>query len=609
MRGLCGWFSKGDIVDSKDLLRRMLAAHHGPTPHSESRQLPSGGLAVFGTIARPTLTEVDGLLMAIAGHPRFRDARSPVTDLVSLARRLRDTGKEALAAVGGDFALAAWDSRRQRGLLAVDRIGVHPLTYANVPGSIVFGSTLDMLFGHAEVQRKISDQGIFDYLYYHVCPGPETIYQGLKRVPPGHCVEFDTVGGASEPTAYWSMQFTPEHATSMADRKREFMELLRTSVREASDAPACGTFLSGGTDSSTVSGTLGQVSDNPARTFSIGFDVEGFDETEYARIASRKFGTEHHEYYVTPGDVVDALPKIAASYDQPFGNASAIPTYYCARFAREHGVERLLAGDGGDELFGGNARYAKQSLLGIYGHLPSALRRGLLEPLLLSTPGLGALPLLRKARSYVEQARLPMPARYESYNLLQHFGFSHMFTSEFVAAVNTNHPLALLADAHATFANASLINQMLAIDLRFVLADGDLPKVSHMCNLADIDVTFPLLDDRIVEFSSRLPDDLKLRGTQLRWFFKQALNDFLPPEIITKKKHGFGLPVGHWLIAHKPLFDLASDSIESLAPRNIVRREFARQLLDVKLREHPAYYGVMVWVLMMLGLWLGSRKL
>jgi hypothetical protein len=192
--------------------------------------------------------------------------------------------------------------------------------------------------------------------------------------------------------------------------------------------------------------------------------------------------------------------------------------------------------------FGGNERYAKQHLLGLYQRLPAPLRQLAIEPLLFSIPGAGALPLLRKIRSYVEQARPPMPLRYESYNLLQHFGVENVFTPEYLDSVDARHPLALLADAHAPFAGASLINQMLAIDLRFILADGDLPKVAHMCNLAEVDVTFPLLDDRIVEFASHLPHDWKLRGMRLRWFFKKALSDFLPPEIIAKKKHGFGLP-------------------------------------------------------------------
>jgi asparagine synthase (glutamine-hydrolysing) len=607
MRGLCGWFSNEPVDDAGERLSRMLASHHGATPNPESRLMPQAGLAVFGSVARPPLVEIDGFTLAIAGHPRLRDGDRSALDLATLVRRLRDDAKGTLAALGGDFALAAWDSRRQRGWLAVDRIGVHALMYARSGAALVFGSTLDMLFGHPGVPRQLSMQSVFDYLYYHVCPGPETIYQGLRRVPPGHCIEFGPQG-AAEPVAYWTMQFTAEHGRPVAALRDEFIELLRASVSEASDAPDCGSFLSGGTDSSTISGTLGRVRPAPARTFSIGFDVPGFDETEYARIAARHFGTEHHEYYVTPNDVVDSLPKIAASYDQPFGNASAVPTFHCARFAREHGIARLLAGDGGDELFGGNQRYAKQHLLGMYQRVPGAMRRGIIEPLL-SMPGIGAVPPLRKLRSYVEQARPPMPLRYESYNLLQHLGVAEVFTPEFLRAADANHPLALLADAFAPFAGASLINQMLAIDLRFVLADGDLPKVTHMCNLAGVDVTFPLLDDRIVDFSGTLPDDLKLRGTQLRWFFKHALNDFLPPAIITKKKHGFGLPVGHWLITHKPLFDLANASIESLRPRGIVRPQFVRQLLDAKLREHPGYYGVMVWVLMMLGLWLDSRKL
>src|SRR5258706_5399178 len=151
---------------------------------------------------------------------------------------------------------------------------------------------------------------------------------------------------------------------------------------------------------------------------------------EYARIAAKHFGCEHHEYYVTPQDVVDAVPKIATSYDQPFGNASAIPTYYCARLAREHGVTRLLAGDGGDELFGGNERYAKHHLLGLYGNVPGPLRRHLIEPLLLATPGVRHVPLLRKLRSYVEQARPDMPQRYASYNLLMYLGHANVLTPE-----------------------------------------------------------------------------------------------------------------------------------------------------------------------------------
>jgi asparagine synthase (glutamine-hydrolysing) len=175
--------------------------------------------------------------------------------------------------------------------------------------------------------------------------------------------------------------------------------------------------------------------------------------------------------------------------------------------------------------------------------------------------------------------------------------------------VDVDHPQQQLIDVHRPYAGDSLVNQMLGIDLKFILADGDLPKVTHMCELADIDVGFPLLDDRIVEFSQRLSAQHKLRGRTLRWFFKHALRDFLPPAVITKQKHGFGLPVGAWLVSHRPLLDLAADGIGKLRGRGIVQPKLIDGLLTVRLREHPAYFGTMVWVLMMLGLWLDSRRL
>ncbi len=608
MKGLCGSFAPGTAHDAESIMHRMLSASHAPVMDARVQSSPHGGLAVFGTPVAPRLLVSDRFMIAVAGHPRLRLGGQSGTDDEQVLQALRDRGTDALASIGGDFALAAWDSQRRRGFIAVDRIGVQPLVYAQKNGAFVFASDLDLLCGHPDIRRSLSAQGIYDYLFYHVSPGPSTIFEGLFRLAPGHCLEFgDGATAAARP--YWSMQFEERHGRPQQELEQEFIEVMQTAVAEAARSEAPAAFLSGGTDSSTVSGMLARVGDKPARTFSIGFDVDGYDEMAYARIAARHFGCEHHEYYVTPRDVVDAVPKIAASYDQPFGNASAIPTYYCARFAREHGVSRLLAGDGGDELFGGNERYGKHYLLGLYSKVPKLLRRGLVEPLLLSVPGTDRVPLVRKLRSYVEQARPPMPQRYNSYNLLMYLGQDKVFTPEFLASVDPGHPERLLADAHAPYKNASLINQMLGIDLRFILADGDLPKVTHMCELAGVDVAFPMLDDRVIEFSRLLASDLKLRGTTLRWFFKHALRDFLPPEVLTKEKHGFGLPVGAWLTGHKPLYDLAADGIAVLRQRGIVQPRFIDELLDARLREHAPYFGTMVWVLMMLGLWLDSRKL
>ncbi len=563
-------------------------------------------LAAFGRELTSNLVEIDGFVLAVVGHPSLMVGGGSTSDLVAIAKALRDDASTALRTLGGDFALAGWNGVTSRGLLAIDRIGVHQLVYAKVGSALAFATTLDALTGFPGVQRRISPQAVFDYLYFHACPGPQTIYQDMFRIPAGHFIEFGQDLDAA-PRAYWSMQFREDHVESFASLKQAFVSTMESAVRDAAGTAGTGSFLSGGTDSSTIAGMLGRSGGRAARTFSIGFDVPGFDEMQYARVAAKHFGCEHLEYYVTPADVVDAVPKIAAFYDQPFGNASAIPTYYCARLARENGVDRLLAGDGGDELFGGNERYAKQHVLGLYHHLPRSLRKALIEPLVLSTPLFRSVPGLQKVHSYVEQARPDMPWRYESYNLLNYLGAENVLEPDFLASIEQAHPQELLRSAHALYAGSSLINQMLGIDLRFTLADSDLPKVTRMCELAGVDVAFPMLDERVVEFSALLAPDMKLKGTQLRWFFKEALRGFLPPAVLTKEKHGFGLPVGAWLVGHKPLLELATDSIRSLAPHGIVQPKFVDDLLSTRLQEHPKFFGNMVWVLMMLGIWLDSR--
>jgi len=565
------------------------------------------GLLAFGPAERASLQEGDGFALALRGRPHLHDDAPGIHDTSRLVKALRSRGAEALANLRGTFALAAWDDRSGQGWLAIDRVGIERLVWTRVDGTLVFASTIDMLGGYPGIGLRLSSQGLFDYLWFHVSPAPGSVFEDVRTLMPGQYLEFDE-RGVREPRSYWTLRFEERPERSFASCKSEFVALLEHAVKDAAVGGSVGTFLSGGTDSSTVSGMLARVGAGSARTFSIGFDVEGYDEMAYANIAAAHYGCEHHAYYVTPRDVVDALPSIAAFYDEPFGNASAVPTYYCAKLAREYGVTRLLAGDGGDELFGGNERYGKQQLLAWYHRLPAALRHGL-EALLLATPATGGILPLRKLRSYVDQARPSMPERYESRNLLAHLGLSQVFTSEFLASVETDHPRRLLVDAYAPHARASLVNQMLAIDFRFILADGDLRKVTGMCSLAGVDVAFPLLDERLIDFAGMLPAGYKLRRTQLRWFFKKALEGFLPPAVIAKKKHGFGLPVGAWLIGHKPLFDLAADSIGGLRKRGIVKPTFVDDLLAHRLTEHPAYYGTMAWVLMMLGLWLESRRL
>jgi asparagine synthase (glutamine-hydrolysing) len=384
--------------------------------------------------------------------------------------------------------------------------------------------------------------------------------------------------------------------------------LLRESVQRHVGAVETGCFLSGGTDSSTVTGVVAEVTGRRPRTFSIGFDAEGYDEMQYARIAARHFNAEHHEYYVTPDDLVRGIPEIASWYEQPFGNSSVLPAYYCAKLAKDAGIERILAGDGGDELFGGNSRYAKQRVFGLYEYVPATLRKTMLEPALLARPVLAGIPGIKKAVSYVEQASVPMPARMEMYNLLMRLGITEVLTQEFLSRVDPAEPLRRQVEVYSACASKADINRMLAFDWRYTLADNDLPKVVGSASLAGIAVGFPLLDDALVDFSLRLEPRLKLKGLKLRWFFKEALRGFLPDEIIVKKKHGFGLPFGLWLTRHAGLRAFALDSLDSLRHRGIVRSEFLDRLTREYLPAHPGYFGEMVWILMMLEQWFRTRN-
>ncbi len=432
-------------------------------------------------------------------------------------------------------------------------------------------------------------------------PGPHTMFENLCRVEPGQFLLFD--GERTTARRYWQISFD-EDATARFDVvKQRFRDALRTGVAAFALPGDCGTFLSGGTDSSTVSGLVGEITGKPAQTFSIGFDAAGYDEMEYARIAARHFRTQHNEYYVTPADTLVAVSIVADAYDEPFGNASAVPTFYCAKQARAAGIRRMLAGDGGDELFGGNARYALQYQLSLYQHVPRVVRQALIEPLLLRLPRDMRVTLLRRARSYVEQARKPMPTRYETYNLLHRLGADNLFEPDFIASIDREEPAALIDAVHRAAGARSLINQMLAIDVKFTLADNDLPKVTRMCDAAGVDVAFPLLHEAVVDFSRTLPSDMKLRGTALRYFFKEALHGFLPIEIINKSKHGFGLPAGQWIRDHAPLHEVAADAMSDLRKRRIFKPAILDALTQSWLHEHAAYYGTLVWVLMMLELW------
>jgi asparagine synthase (glutamine-hydrolysing) len=627
MSGLCGWISSTGAAagarsdagsdsrswnqDARALLSEMaapLARFDGSRVHQLVGDVSAAAVAAAPGAAH--LHREHGLLVALWGRASLM---SPVAGHAAdaaarMALLWRRDGPSACAALRGPFALCILDEVNGEALLAIDRSGTHALSFQASAAGLVFASSADALIAHPAARRDIDPQAIYNYLYFHAIPAPDAIYQGQQRLLPGEYLHYRR--GKMTREKYWSMGFDEHQRLPFNVLKQQFLHTLQTSVQDAchGSTQGVGAFLSGGTDSSTLAAVLGQVSGRAARTYSIGFDAPGYDEMDYARLASRHFGTEHHELYVTADDVVAAIPKIAAVFDQPFGNASAVPAFHCAQMARADGVACLLGGDGGDELFGGNERYARQAIFSRYQRVPALLRRALIEPLLFK---LGASPthaLLAKARSYVEQASVPLPARLETYNLLQRYGCAEVLESDFLASIDPGWPLHQLDRVYRLGRGHSQINQMLALDLKFTLADNDLPKVVKACELAGVEVAFPFLNEAMVEFSSRLAPHQKLHGTRLRYFFKQALQDVLPRAILRKKKHGFGLPFGLWLQQHQALKELAFDSLNDLKARRIVRADFIDDLLTHRLAQHPGYHGTMVWVLMMLEQWFQQRQ-
>jgi asparagine synthase (glutamine-hydrolysing) len=615
MGGICGWIgSPLEPGHAEPMLADMLARAEGDDVAGDRRVLVGSSALAARPGVVPVSTHRSGaLLVAVEGRihwhsPELAALAAQRDCAAALAQAFRRHGSECLQHIGGAFAIAIIDSDSASGLLAVDRMGIRTLCYANPSGRLVFGSSAESVAAHPEVGSALSHQAIFNYLFCHVVPAPGTVFAAVHKLRAGECVAFK--GGAVDRRFYWQLRYEDEATDSFDALQPRFRQLLREATSRAIDGDTdVGAFLSGGTDSSTVTGLLTQLRGKPVNTYSIGFAADGFDEMAYARITARHFAARAHEYYVTPQDVVDAIPVIARAYDEPFGNESAVPTYFCARLARADGIRVMLAGDGGDEVFGGKARYAKQKLFEAYGIVPGPLRRGLIEPLALGVPGGDRFAPLRKLRSYIRQARVPLPDRLESYNFLQRLPLAEIFEPDFLAAVDPSEPLSLQREIYGGALSRSPVNRMMHMDLQFTLADNDLRKVSRMCEVAGVEVRYPLIDDALVDFSGEIPPSLKVKGLKLRYFFKQALKDFLPPETLAKSKHGFGMPFGLWLRDYRPLADLAHESLDAFAQRGIVKQDYVKQLLSQHETGHATYFGVMIWVIMMLERWLAARKM
>ncbi|HMW56685.1 MAG: asparagine synthase C-terminal domain-containing protein [Candidatus Accumulibacter phosphatis] len=547
-------------------------------------------------------------LCAVMGSPSFRDG-----SIIGTSRRAgfsaellqvwREVGVEVVARIRGSYALVIVDGARGCVFLAVDRFATETLCYRTDGKTLAFSDRADCVSGRSD---ELDPQSVFDYLYFHMIPAPRTIFSDVRRLPAAHSVLLDRRG--VHEARHWPLLFDERRQQAFADARDTFRNLIRENVAaEVAGHQRVGSFLSGGTDSSTVAGVLCQVTGRAAPAYSIGFDAEGYDEMAYARIAAKHFGCEHHEYYVTPADLLASIPAVAQHFDQPFGNSSALPAYYCAKIASSDGCTKILAGDGGDELFGGNSRYAMQRLFEFYHAVPKGVRR-LIEPMCDDHSPLRRIPGLKQATGYVRHSRVPMPDRLQSFNLIMQLDPASVLSADFLARIDLSEPSRHMQSTWSECQAPSLINRMLAYDWRYTLADSDLPKVRGATRMAGIEVGYPLLADALTDFSMALPPDWKLRRFKLRWFFKEALRGFLPDAIITKKKKGFGLPFGLWTTRTPALRQLVEDSLGTLATRGIIRADFIQKLMSEYLPAHPGYYGEMAWILTMFEQWLRNQE-
>ena len=606
MDGIFGWL--GDHGAHQELIRKMGgAAYLAASGQTDTHSGPAFGAAGASRFGKASVLVHEGLVVAVYGRPRFTETslaeiareRGPASALVQAWQRYQT---RVPAYMQGNFALAVLEPLNGQAFFALDRTGAERLCYAASGDQLIFGTSVQQVAAHPAVGRTIDPQAIYDYLYFHSIPAPRSLYRGVRKLLPGQYLMRKK--GRIETGFYWHA----DYASSEPDfetRRREFRELLDLSVRDA-DAPRTAAFLSGGTDSSTIVGALTAARGAPVDTFSIGFDAEGFDEMEYARCAAQRYGSRSHEYYLKPADIVTGIPVITREFDEPFGNASAVPAYFCAKAAHEAGFQHMLAGDGGDEIFGGNARYAKQGLFEFYTHLPAALRQGLIEPMA-NIPGLSNRFPLSKLKNYITQAKIGLPLRLESYNFLHRTPLDQIFTADFMHAVDPATTDAALTEVYNRTASDHYINRMMNLDLKFTLADNDLRKVGTMTEAAGIEVHYPLLDDRMVAFANHLPVDYKVRGQKLRWFFKEALNDLLPEKIINKSKHGFGLPFGVWSNQFAPLGEQVDDSLSDFKKRDWIQPAYLDHMRAMQRGPHASYYGVMIWVVMVLEQWLKAN--
>jgi asparagine synthase (glutamine-hydrolysing) len=535
------------------------------------------------------------------GH-QFR-SRSDTEVIVHLYEEL---GPQCIERLDGMFAMAIWDVRRRRLVLARDRAGKKPLFYLNTGSRMVFASEMKAFFGRRDLDLSIDPQAIPSYFIYGYVPCPQTFYRGVRQVEPGHVMTIEADGTMSS-RAYWTLDYPEQGAAPRENHERgavkaKLRALMTSAVerRLISDVPL-GAFLSGGVDSTIIVGLMSQLLDRPVKTFSIGFkDSPGYDETAFARLVARRFKTDHTEFIVEP-NAFDLIDKLVWHHDGPFGDSSAVPTYLVSQLTRQQ-VTVVLTGDGGDELFAGYLRfYAALAAERIPRPLRSALEavsRGL--PI-----GGSARHLLSRLQRFAAAASLPLDERITRWSSLFYDDIEALLAPELLRSVAPIDKLRYLRRFQASLQGRSTLSRILSINFNTYLLDDLLIKADRCTMANSLEARAPFLDTALMEYVAGLPDAMKLKGRRTKIILRETFADLIPPEVQRRGKMGFGVPFGLWF--RGALREVLHDHL--LSPEARYRDYLSSAYVHRLVKRHDAGeadLGLPLWTLLTFEIWLRS---
>ncbi|KZC18567.1 MULTISPECIES: XrtA/PEP-CTERM system amidotransferase [Rhodanobacter] len=620
MCGLAGIVSSRHVdVDERALLAmRDAQLHRGP---DEAGLYLGKGVGLghrrlsiidLGHGQQPMVDETAGLALIYNGElynfPSLKaelEARGVVfrsrCDTEVLLRAWQQWGEACLTRLVGMFAFAVWDMRTQRIYLARDQLGIKPLYYGFTRTfELVFASELKGLLAHPGVERRLDPQALEDYLALGYVPDPRSIYRGIFKLPPGHWLSWHAGEPEPVPRQYWDVPFKVAADMTADEAAAQLHGLLDRAVagQMIADVPL-GAFLSGGVDSSAVVASMSRASQQPVRTCSIGFDHGGFDESAYARRVAEHLHTQHFEQRVSADDY-DLLDTLAAVYDEPFSDSSALPTYRVCGLARTQ-VTVALSGDGGDENFAGYRRYRLHAWeSGMRARLPLALRKPLFGVLGSLYPKADWAPRPLRAKTTLQAlGRDDVEAYFHTVSTTSAALRQQLYSAGFKRELQGYNALAVFR-AHARRAPTDhplLLAQYL--DFKTWLPGDILTKVDRASMAHSLEVRVPLLDHRLVEWASSLPPGLKLRGGTAKYILKKTLEPDLPNDVLYRSKMGFRVPVAAWL--RGPLARRARDAL--LAGAVAECGYFEPAVLDRLLQQHAAGrrdHSATLWSLLML---------